>query len=202
MDRPASMIDLAFAIDADRLPHDHRFELAQALQDALPWLAQEPEAGVHRLNVVRGGAGEDLLSRRTRLILRVPRERADQVRALTGSSLQVGGCELRVGSARTRELLPHGTLYAWLVAAAASDEAEFIRRAQEELDRLGVHAQLVCGRWQQLEGGRLLGCSLMLSGLAPTQSLALLQQGLGPHRQLGCGLFVAHRSAAAVGSPP
>ncbi|HEY0883830.1 MAG TPA: type I-MYXAN CRISPR-associated protein Cas6/Cmx6, partial [Ramlibacter sp.] len=102
---------------------------------------------------------------------------------------------------RRRELLPHGTLYAALVAADGPDEAQFLAAVQLALDALGVRAQPVCGRWQSAEGGRLVGCSLMLSGLERDQSLVLLQQGLGPHRRLGCGLFVPHRSAAAVGTP-
>jgi hypothetical protein len=64
-----------------------------------------------------------------------------------------------------------------------------------------VRAQPVCGRWQSLERGRLVGCSLMLSGLDREQSLRVLRHGLGGHRRLGCGLFVPHKSAAAVGMP-
>jgi hypothetical protein len=41
----------------------------------------------------------------------------------------------------------------------------------------------------------------MLSGLNAAQSLRVLRQGVGPHRLLGCGLFVPHKSAAAVGAP-
>ena len=41
--------------------------------------------------------------------------------------------------------------------------------------------------------------SMMLHALVPEQSLRLQQHGLGPHRLLGCGLFVPHKSAAAVG---
>jgi CRISPR-associated protein Cas6 len=201
MDHNAGMIDVAFALEGHALPHEHRFALADALQAALPWLGTEPRAGVHRLNVVRGGGEDDLLSRRTRLMLRVPRERADAAAALAGVTMQLGSHRLRAGRARTRELLPHGTLYAALVVAEGPDEAAFLRGVQRELEALGVRGQAVCGRWQSAEAGRVLGCSLMLTGLDPAQSLVLLQQGLGPHRRLGCGLFVPHRSAAAVGTP-
>ena len=201
MDAQAEMIDVAFALEGDTLPHEHRYALAQALQRALPWLDGEPRAGVHRLNLVRSGSGAQLVSRRTRLTLRVPRSRAGDTCALAGTRLDVGAERVRAGRAQPRELLPHGTLYACLVAADSPDEAAFLRRIQGELDALDVHAEPVCGRWQTLEAGRLLGCSLMLSGLDPAQSLRLQQQGLGLHRRLGCGLFVPHRSAAAVGTP-
>jgi hypothetical protein len=42
----------------------------------------------------------------------------------------------------------------------------------------------------------------MLDGLVADQSLIVLEAGLGAHRRLGCGLFVGHKSAAAVGTPP
>ena len=201
MNAQAEMIDVAFALEGETLPHEHRYVLAQALQRALPWLEGEPRAGVHQLNLVRSGSGAELVSRRTRLTLRVPRSRSDDTCALAGTRLELGAERLRAGRAQPRELLPHGTLYAALVAADSPDEIAFLERIQDELDALGVRAQPVCGRWQTLEAGRLLGCSLMLSGLEPAQSLRLLQQGLGRHRQLGCGLFVPHRSAAAVGAP-
>ena len=202
MDTTAEMIDVAFALEGDTLPHEHRYALAAALQGALPWLDNDARTGVHGLKLVHSGTGAHLVSHRTRLTLRVPRERAEETCGLTGSLLRLGEQRLRAGRAQQRELLPHGTLYAALVATDAPDEAAFVAHVQGELDALHVRAQPVCGRWQSAEGGRLRGCSLMLSGLDAVQSLLLLQQGLGPHRRLGCGLFVPHRSAAAVGSPP
>jgi CRISPR-associated protein Cas6 len=201
MDQSADMIDVAFPLEGHLLPHEHRFALADVLQAALPWLAAEPRAGVHRLNVVHGRGEDDLVSRRTRLTLRVPRERADAACALAGMPVQLGGHRLRAGRPKARELLPHNTLYAELVAADGPDEDAFLAAVQHELAGLAVRAQPICGRWQSAEQGRLLGCSLMLTGLDTAQSLVLLQQGLGPHRRLGCGLFVPHRSAAAVGTP-
>lgn len=198
----ADMIDVAFALEGDALPREHRHALAEALQEALPWLGSEARAGVHRLKLVASGdGGNDLVSPRTRLTLRVPRGRAEAAEALTGAELSLGGRRVRAGRAQRRELLPHGTLYAPLVAADGPDEAQFLVAVQLALDTLGVRAQPVCGRWQSAEGGHLVGCSLMLSGLDRDQSLVLLQQGLGPHRRLGCGLFIPHRSAAAVGTP-
>jgi hypothetical protein len=41
----------------------------------------------------------------------------------------------------------------------------------------------------------------MLDGLNAAHSLRVLEAGLGPHRRLGCGLFVPHKSSVAVGTP-
>lgn len=200
--RPATMIDVAFRVAGDALPDDHRFALASALERALPWLADTPQAGVHGLNLVSGSGSEALVSPRTRLRLRLPRERADQACALSGTELALGGRRLRVGPAQRRELVQHHTLYAHLVACDGADELAFMRMVGTELDRLGVRCSPVCGRHRVVERGVLPGFGLMLDGLAPDQSLTVLESGLGAHRRLGCGLFIGHKSAAAVGAPP
>lgn len=196
----ADMIEVSFALQGRTLPRDYRVGLAEALQAALPWLADAPDAGVHRLNLVTGGGGEVLVSPRTRLVLRVARERAEAAKALAGADLRIGDHQLRAWRPQARELLPYGTLYAHFVAAPGTDEAAFVAGVREELQAIDVAAQPVCGRWQAPEGA-LVGCSVMLSGLNAAQSLRVLRQGVGPHRLLGCGLFVPHKSAAAVGAP-
>lgn len=197
----ARMVDVGFAIECDELPRDHRRALAAALQSALPWLGDLPGIAVHRLNLSAGGSNNRaLLSRRTRLTLRVPRERVADLLALSGQTLQLGTSVLRLGAAQQRELLPHGTLYAHLVVADEADERSFLRAMDEELSALGASCRPICGRHQVVESGVLQGFSLMLDGLSPPAALRVLEAGLGRHRRLGCGVFVPHKSAAAVGS--
>jgi CRISPR-associated protein Cas6 len=196
----SSTIDIAFELQGRTLPRQHRRALAAALEDALPWLAEVPGAGVHRLNVSAGGGAQALLSHRTRLTLRVPRERAQEVAALQGTELCVGSCTLRLGTPHVRELRPHGTLYAHLVAAEEADETGFLQAMTDELQALGVPCRLICGRLQTAESDDLQGYSLMLDGLTPAGALRVLEAGLGRHRRLGCGVFVPHKSAVAVGA--
>lgn len=196
----ADLIEVAFALQGRSLPRDHRASLAEALRQALPWLDEEPRVGVHRLKLVADGAGEALVSPRTRLVLRIPRERQQAAEALAGATLRVDTEPLRVMHPQVRELLPYGTLYAHLVASDGTDEAAFVLRLRDALGAMDVTAQPVCGRWQPADAP-LPGCSVMLSGLDAAQSLRVLEQGVGPHRLLGCGLFVPHKSAAAVGVP-
>ncbi|HRD86082.1 MAG TPA: type I-MYXAN CRISPR-associated protein Cas6/Cmx6, partial [Rubrivivax sp.] len=100
-----------------------------------------------------------------------------------------------------RELLPHSTLYAHFVATDTVDEASFLQAVEQQLAGLGVAARSICGRHQAAEGGALQGYGLMLDRLAPADALRVMASGLGPKRLWGCGLFVPHKSAAAVGSP-
>ena len=197
----ARMIDLAFAVAGEALPRDHRRALAAAIESALPcWPALE-QAGVHRLNVSAGGGPQALLSNRTRLTLRVPRERASEALALEGAELQVGAASLKVGAPQARELRPYSTLYAHLVAAEeGAEEAEFLDGVAAELSSLGVAGRPICGRLQVVEAGTLRGYSLMLDGLTPAGALRILEAGVGRHRRWGCGIFVPHKSAVAVGA--
>ncbi len=198
---PTCMIDVAFALEGDALPREHRGLLAAALVVALPWLAEVPGAGVHRLNVSAGGGPQALLSGRTRLTLRVPRERAADAMTLSGRELLLGESRLRVGAAHVRELLPYSALYAHLVATDDVDEVAFVEAVHTELKALEVACRAICGRHQVTEAGAIQGYSLMLDGLNAAHSLRVLEAGLGPHRRLGCGLFVPHKSSVAVGTP-
>ena len=195
----ASVVDLVFPLAGRSVPRDYTPALRAALQQELPWLAQEAHAGIHPLKLVHGGAG--LLSPRTRLLLRLPRERVAEAGRLAGRRLDVGGCDVQLGEPHERELLPHATLYAYAVAAEGEDEAAFMRTVEGELQALGVRTQTVCGKraGRPLDGGTLTTFSLMLHALSAEDSLRVQEQGLGPHRLLGCGVFVPHKSAAAVG---
>jgi CRISPR-associated protein Cas6 len=197
----ASRVDVIYPLQCRSLPRDHRRALAQALEGVLPWLGDPAQAGVHRINAVAGIGPTVLLSQRARLTLRVRRERVGDLAPLQGAALDVAGFPLRVGQAAVvRELLPHSTLYAHLVATADDDELAFLDSIETELGALGVLCQRICGRRQVIDNGGVpvTAYSLMLDGLSAAGSLRVLEAGLGRHRRLGCGLFVPHKSGAAV----
>jgi CRISPR-associated protein Cas6 len=203
MSDAATLVDLAFPLGARTLPRDHRALLAAALAQRLPWWGQVPGTGLHRVNLVAGDTPQALLSGRARLVLRVPRERVlETASALAGDPLDVGGEPLHLGPPTARELLPHRTLYAHFVAADDADELAFLAGIDAELQALGVGCRAICGRRQELRvaSGRQTGFSLMLDGLSPKDAQRVLATGLGPLRGLGCGLFIPHKSAAAVGA--
>jgi CRISPR-associated protein Cas6 len=197
----APVIDVVFSLAGESLPRDHAQSLAIALSRQLPWLADEADAGVHRVNVVAGNGAQALLSHRTRLTIRIRRERAQALAALAGCALDVTGFVVQVGEPAQRELLAHGTLYAQMVTNAGDDELRFLEEVQRELDALGVRGRVVCGRRRVLRddsGAERVGYSLLVDGLSADDSLLVQQRGLGTHRHLGCGVFVPHRSAAPV----
>lgn len=197
----SSRVDVTFALRGDAVPRDHRRALAAALERRLPWLADPAHAGVHRINAVEGAGPTALLSHRARLTLRVVRDRIGDLQCLHGVSLELDGHALQLGhQGRVRELLPHSTLYAHLVITDDDDELAFLATIGRELDTSSLPCRPICGRRQVIDNGdcALTGYSLMLDGLSPGDSLRILESGLGRHRRLGCGLFVPHKSAAAV----
>jgi CRISPR-associated protein Cas6 len=141
------------------------------------------------------------LGKRGRLILRLPQSRATNSLALAGAMLALGA-GVEVGPGQARKLLPHGTIYSYFVTTGSDNELVFGNQVMDELQAAGIACKVVCGRARHAVTGRseLRGFSLMLHDLPPEASLRIQESGIGRARQLGCGIFVPHRSAAAVGS--
>lgn len=193
--------DLVFEVRGHTLPADYRHALRDAIAGALPWFQDEPAAAIHPLKSARGDDGRLLLAARTRLVLRVPVSRLAEAAKLTGQVLAIGDSGIACGAASGRPLLAHGTVYAHLVSGNIADESGFMAAMRAELEALGIRGEVICGRCQSIGEGsrRLQGFSVMAHGLAPEASLLLQARGTGSDMQLGCGIFVPHRSAAAVG---
>ncbi|MHB1950669.1 MAG: type I-MYXAN CRISPR-associated protein Cas6/Cmx6 [Acidiferrobacteraceae bacterium] len=208
---PADVVDLAFEISCRMLPADHAYPLWQALYTVLPWLEAEPGVGVHPIHGAESGNGwmrpdgpQALLqlSRRTKLMLRVPRRRIADARALSGTTLDLGGYEMLVGEVTVRDLNPLDTLFSRHVALESDDdEGMFMGRCAQELGRIGITpSKMLCGRETRIgtpEGG-VRTRSLMLAELTARESMQLQLSGLGPGRRLGCGLFVGHKDIKPV----
>jgi CRISPR-associated protein Cas6 len=190
----AAVIDLVYELIGDGLPKDYPLPLWRALESALPELTGHPAAGVLPLKAADGG-DVWLLPRRARLVLRLPTDLEETGRRLCGQTLDVSGCLVRVGDCQRREIAAFPTLHAHHVAGSP-DEVEFLADVAQELGRLGVTAQVLCGRAQRLDLGDQVvqGFDLVLHDLKPEASLLLQRQGLGDFRRFGCGLFVPHKT--------
>lgn len=198
-----AVVDLSFTLTGRAVAEDYADPLWQALRGALPWLEAEASVAVHPLlGTSPGQAGELYLSRRTRLILRLPAQRVEDARKLSGARLTVGGDEVAVGEAVVKPLWAAAVLYSSFVHVGAADEAAFMAECLRQLAELGVETRLMAGkaRGMAVDGRRLEGFSLMLHGLEEDASLRVQRQGLGAERKRGCGVFVPHKSVAAVGA--
>jgi CRISPR-associated protein Cas6 len=193
-------VDVLFSLEGQALPLDHAQALQIALCHLFPWLETDAVAAVLPLKLVAGDDGQSLVSKRSKLILRVQQSRLPDMAAISGVALSVAGCQLRLTDPHPRELQPHATLYAYKVASSGAGEADFMEGVNRDLAQMSIRGERVCGkRGQMTVAGQMLETfSLMLHGLPPDQSMRLQQVGLGQHRLLGCGVFVPHKSAAAV----
>lgn len=209
---PDDTVDLLFSIDCRELPVDHAHDLSRALLRALPWLADEERAAVHLIHVAGSqngwerpdpGQGQKLcISKRTKFTLRIPLERLEQAQALTGTELEIGGHPLRVGGSKVRPLSKLGTIFSrYLVSHPGEDENAFMQRMAGELREMGIPVKkALCGKETLLQtpDGPVHTRSLLLADLSPEHSLQLQRFGLGPHRLMGCGIFLPHKGIEPV----
>lgn len=206
------IVDLAFGISCHCLPVDHAYALSCAVQKELPWFDDEQHAGIHTINVAASGNGwvrptaaGDLLypSRRTKFLLRIPKYRVEDARRLVGAILDVAGYGIEVIGVNVRPLSIIKIIFArYVVSAEGVDEQEFTTRTVRQLQDMGVQPKkLLCGMERSIStpAREIKTRSLMIADLAIGEAMILQQRGLGPHRNLGCGLFLPHKDIARVG---
>lgn len=208
---PDDVVDIAYRINCKQVPTTHAHELAQALYAALPWLQQESEAGIHQIHGATSGNGwyrpadGELihLSKRARMTLRVPKARVDDAKKLIGQTLNVAGNSVEVGKAEIKLMQPLETLFSrYVVVPEGYDENAFIQWVVDELKQRDIHIRkLLCGISHTIStpDEAFETRSVMLADLDKSTSLGLQEQGLGPHRHYGCGIFMPHKGIKAVG---
>ena len=213
---PDSVVDLSFRIHCAQLPVDHAWELYRALENVLTWLRDEPCAAIHSIFDAASGngwvrpAGQSVgladelmqLSKRTRLYLRLPKHRLADAAELSGQRLDIGGYPLTVGVGSIKLLSAWPTIFARSVAGEQhDDEAEFSRGVADRLAAMNIRPpKLLCGLSHSIagEGATLNARSVMLADLKVEESIRLQQNGLGSNLKIGCGIFLPHKSIAAV----
>lgn len=201
------VIDLSFSIDCTTVPVDNAYALSSAIIEILPWFSSEPETGLH---ILHGGASINgwqrpesadanlLLSKRSKLRLRLPKRRVDDAKRLCGKLLDVSGHTVKVGKSKTLLLGNTDTLFSrHIVSAAEEDETTFTKRMLHELRNMGIGlTKILSGRDHTLAGpdGSINTKSLLVSGMTAQDAVALQISGIGPGRSMGFGLFIASKS--------
>ena len=208
---PDNVVDLSFKISCKQLPTTHAWELSQAMYELLPWLADEPEVGIHQIHGATTGNGWErpadgelmCLSKRTRMNMRVPRTRLDDVKDLVGKKLNIAGFEVEIGKPSEKMLNPLGTLFSrYVVVPDGLDEDGFTQWVVEELAKRDIKIRkMLCGIGHVIKtpDRDIETRSLMMADLDKEDSVALQEQGIGDCRHLGCGIFMPHKGIKAVG---
>lgn len=206
---PDDVIDVNFAIKCKSLPINHAWALSREVLKILPWIEDEPVAGIHQIHVAESNNGwlrpeddeENALlypSHRTKLSLRIPGDRFKDAQQLTGQTLDIDGHELTTEKSRKKTLSNAGVIFARYVAGDKNeDENSFLQRMHNDILRLtGVKVKkMLCGKSHSINtpNGQILTRHLMIADLDSEPSITIQQQGLGDYRELGCGLFMPHK---------
>jgi len=205
------VVDLHYKIDCKQIPTRHAWELSQALYEALPWIKEESELGIHQIHGATSGNGWErpadgeliYLSKRTRMHLRVPTSRIADANELVGKTLDVAGHSVTIGKMATKQIDPFSTIFSrYIVVSPGMSEDDFLQWVYGELKARDIQVRkLLCGMGHEIEadGKKIETRSLMIADLDKSTSVALQEIGLGPHRHLGCGIFIAHKGIKAVG---
>ena len=187
------MIDAVFDISGDTVPVDYPFSLWAELTRLTPELAQHTTIGVLPLRTTSSAYGL-LLAKRAKLAVRIPEALSEIVMTLEGKSCVLGEHRLSIGAGKLRQITPFPTIQSHLVPGD-KDEVAFMGEIAAALEKLGIAANLICGRRSSLEGTNrsIHGFNLVIHDLKPEDSLQLLYTGMGDGRQFGCGVFVPYK---------
>lgn len=187
-------VEVAFRVapQGGELSTDHGYALFAALcrRDptfhAAPWLAVHPLVGRALGNtLVLDVRGQPLR-------FRVPPDRIPAVLSLVGATLEVAGASLLVGASSLYVLRHEAALASRLVTMKGYVEPEpFKARVEKELEARGIVGTVAVERRRivTVNGDKVVGFGVRVTGLNEGGSLALQYGGLGGRQRFGCGIF-------------
>lgn len=220
--KPASMCDVSFRIECVGLPVDHSSKLARSLCEQQSWLQNLPGTGIHPIHVAGSQNGWQrpdgsdqllLLSRRTRLRIRIDSNHADRlIESLQGTTHHIDAQPLKILGGRVNILQPMTTLFSRYTVYlddqdsdadenAEANENTLMQRVIGNCKQLGYQpSKILCGKSTRLatSNGPIAVRSLLLADVPTEYSLPLQDAGLGDLRLMGCGILIPHKDTAAV----
>lgn len=198
LNKESAMVDVVFDLSGTSVAQDYPFALWSEISRLLPWLKDVENVGILPLRGSLSGE-HTLLSRRTKLILRVPAERVALTAILSGQQLQIDGSTLEVGKGKQRQLQPATTLHAYMVESNLG-EVEFLADMKKKLQAMNISCNLICDRYRHIKGANqsLSGFGLVLHDLKPQASMQIQCGGLGGARQFGCGIFIPFKAITGL----
>ncbi len=208
---PEDVIDLVFKIKCKSLPIDHAEVLSQQIEKHLPWMITDKGAAIHMIHVAESANGwirpngeDDIInvSHRTKMTLRIPSHRLDDVNTLVGQQLDISGHALVVGKPTKKVLSKMTTIFSrYIDIKGEEDEGAFLEAMQLDLKAKGIRIKKMMSGLiipHRFSDGIRLTRKLMLSDLDVEESVLLQEQGIGDAQQYGFGIFLPHKGIDAV----
>ena len=210
---PDDVLDISFRIQCPELPVDHAWHLYGAIREQLPWIEDDPRFGIHSIHGAASGNGwirppaansRLQLSKRTRLNLRITKDRISDTETLSGCLLDIPGFPMKVGPSKRKPLVSSDTIFSRSVINLGDEtELDLTQRLSRHFRRNDIRIKkMLCGLSHCIATPteKISARSVLLSDLQPDESIYLQQHGFGEGRQLGCGIFIPHKSLSVVGS--
>lgn len=176
-------VELRYPVIGTSVPSDHGYAMFSAISRVIPeahnadWLSLET----------------GLVNRRAKLRIRVPQDRVPLILKLAGRRLGLGGHRVRLGAPQIFLLRPSSSLYSRCVTMKNhTDPDSFLDAVARKLDEMGVKGEPELGPRRVFQIGKrlIVGYALKIHDLSEESSIALQEQGIGKHRNIGCGFFV------------
>jgi CRISPR-associated protein Cas6 len=203
-------LELHFPVRGTTIPLDHGYALYGAISRVLPELHGADWLNVCGIGAKVGGPGVLSLHRPGTLRLRIPTDKIPVVIGLAGKQLDIAGRHVVLGAPTVAPLLPAAALDARAVyirltngAKGEADKfapedfaARFLAEAKRQVAKLSISCTLELRGRQEIRvaGKRLIGNSVLATGLSDEDSLKLQIAGIGGKRTMGCGVFRAARA--------
>tara|TARA_Y100001970_G_scaffold294214_1_gene448657 strand:+ start:5300 stop:5974 length:675 start_codon:yes stop_codon:yes gene_type:complete len=205
----SKMIDVAYRINCKTLPYDHAYSLSEEILKNMPWLSENGLTGIQTLHGPDSGNGwtrseneEIFLSKRTRLVIRVPKPDFKKACDLEGKTLKVLGNDIEIGKASKKPFLVVRDLICRFVLTDEDlDESQFLQYVTKEFEEHQIQIRkAICGKTKSftVDGDKKFTRSLMIANLSKENSIKLQDVGVGIGRIFGCGIFLPHKSIDAV----
>jgi len=211
---PEDVIDLMFSITCKTLPLDHAWSLSTEIIKHLPWIENDPVAGIHQIHVAESNNGwmrpegdesNALLypSRRTKMTLRIPNTKLEATEKLSGIELEIDGHTLLIGKPKKKIFTNSSVISSRYISCDPDEtEEEFLSRTALELKNKTNFSvkKMLCGKVHTIKtsNGNLKTRSLMIADLDSETSIKIQQTGLGTMRKIGCGLFLPHKGIKSL----
>jgi len=198
------MIDIHFKISGPRVPFDCAYSLFAALCRHWPDLHERQDVGIWPLHGKFNAPARDLLP--TKLIIRVHETDLQQCKDLCERVINIEGVNLLIDRiSEIKPLIPAESVYSRLVVVKNRGTSDLMLEYMgDQLARMGITGTPALvprkgplngkdpfvRRTLNIKGVNVVGYAATVSGLSPTDSLRLQNEGIGGRRHFGCGLFV------------
>lgn len=211
---PDDVVDVFFNIKCKCLPLEHMQALSESLYAVLPWLENESIAGIQPITGSESGNGWErssdpneliYLSRRQKMMMRLPKDRLKEAETLIGKTINVAGYDLEFGKSSIKKLSDLPTVFCRsILIDERMEENDFLQWAFDELENMDIQVQkMMAGKERAIklpDENERITRSLMVAELKQVESVRLQQKGMGEGRKLGCGIFMPQKDIKAVNS--